>query len=457
MIEEDDPIEEEIPVYLSKSLANNLNVIQFPIKNHLYNIDRSNITNCCYKPESKQVKIDFKLDTASRNYDAFKGDMLAKIADGNRASTSYDKNDHPTFTSGRMDKATYTSSIGVENPRYAVGFMEAGGLYLVPVKTFFQMRQTYSYFDKGDKRTKAEKGDMDEEEPEEDLKQVTVKFARTGDSEKIKKAREKSYRFISQIGKDEAWCETLIYPKHTAQSQLERHKISGINICSDISTGTNMSQDEYFDKLVNSAEAANSLDASLAQTLKIKEEDTKLEENNGMILHKGPISKRQTKKLPLLDQLKVILKDAKILSFNNLMEIMGSKEITTEKSDVLYPQSYVSSVNGISADLMCRGRDYILYKLIRNELMSLNRQKISAIIQLPQEETRDILESIACLKSNKTWDLLKPPDYDFEKRYPDICQRQETLWKAQEEKFLEMEAEKNEKRKRTRSVRESKV
>ena len=158
------------------------------------------------------------------------------------------------------------------------------------------------------------------------------------------------------------------------------------------------------------------------------------------------------------------------------MEIMGSKEITTEKvlqnlklcgimirgnwtlqSEVLYPPSYVSSVNGISADLMCRGRDYVLYKLIRNELMSLNRQKISAIIQLPQEETRDILESIACLKSNKTWDLLKPPDYEFEKRYPEICQRQETLWKAQEEKFLEMEAEKNEKRKRTRSVRESKA
>lgn len=61
--------------------------------------------------------------------------MLAKIADGNKASTSYDKNEHPTFTSGRMDKATYSSSIGVENPRYAVGVMEPGGLYLVPVKS----------------------------------------------------------------------------------------------------------------------------------------------------------------------------------------------------------------------------------------------------------------------------------------------------------------------------------
>lgn len=61
--------------------------------------------------------------------------MLAKVADGNRASTSYDKNEHPTFTSGRMDKASYVSSIAVENPRYAVGIMEDRGLYLVPVKS----------------------------------------------------------------------------------------------------------------------------------------------------------------------------------------------------------------------------------------------------------------------------------------------------------------------------------
>lgn len=333
------------------------------------------------------------------------------------------------------------------------------------------MRQTYSYFDKGDKRTKTEKGELEDEEAEEDLKQVTVKFARSGDSEKIKKAREKSYRFISQIGKDEAWCETLIYPQNSTQSQLERHKISSINIYSDVSTGTNMPESEYFEKLVTSD--AYSLDASLVQSLQASESGTG--ENNIMLI-KGPISKKQVKKLSLLDQIKIILRDAKVLPFNNLMGLLTSPDMTSDKvlqnlklcgimirgnwtlqSEVLYPENFVSSVNGISAELMCRGRDYILFKLMRNDMMLLNRQKISTIISLPQEETREILESVACLKSNKTWDLLRAPDYEFEKKNPDIFQRQEALWKAQEEKFFEMEAEKSEKRKRTRSVRESKA
>lgn len=132
----------------------------------------------------------------------------------------------------------------------------------------------------------------------------------------------------------------------------------------------------------------------------------------------------------------------------------------TLQSEVLYPEGFVSLTNGVSSELMCRGRDYVLYKLMRNELMFLNRQKISVITQLPTEETKEVLESIAYVKSNdkaKIWDLLKSPDYDFEKKHPEMKQRQDAVWKAQEEKFVEMEAEKSEKRTRKKSVRESKA
>jgi DNA-directed RNA polymerase III subunit RPC5 len=132
----------------------------------------------------------------------------------------------------------------------------------------------------------------------------------------------------------------------------------------------------------------------------------------------------------------------------------------TLQSEVLYPPDFVSLTNGVSAELMCRARDYIMYKLMKNELMHLNRQKISTITQLPVEETKEVLESIAYLKTSdktKTWDLLKLPDYDFEKRHPEIAQRQDAIWKAQEEKFVEMEAEKSEKRTRKKSVREPKL
>lgn len=133
----------------------------------------------------------------------------------------------------------------------------------------------------------------------------------------------------------------------------------------------------------------------------------------------------------------------------------------TLQSEALYPAGFVSLINGVTSELMCRGRDYVLFKLMRNEMANLNRQKISTITQLPHEETREVLESVAFVKTSdnkiKTWDLLKPPDYDFEKRHPEIVQRQDAFWRAQEEKFLEMETEKSEKRTRKKSVRESKA
>ncbi len=80
------------------------------------------------------------------------------------------------------------------------------------------MRQTFSYFDKQDKRTKDEKrAEEGADEEVEDLKQVTVKFARA-ENEKMKKAREKSYNYISQLGADEPWWETLWHPNKSYES-----------------------------------------------------------------------------------------------------------------------------------------------------------------------------------------------------------------------------------------------
>jgi DNA-directed RNA polymerase III subunit RPC5 len=412
------------------------------------------------------MKIDFKIDTASRNYDAFKGEMFAKQADGNKASSSHDKNEHPTFSTGRMDKATFTSTVAVQNPRYAVGLIQDGSLHIVPVKSFFQMRPSYSHFDKGDKRTKTEKEEEEGEEVEPDLKQVTVKFARSGDTEKIKKARERSYHYISQIGQEEPWCEAMIYGKDTHQSELERDKIPH-NANSSAEPFVHIAPSEYFHNLIDTD--AHSINPHAPSKTAENEKEVDL-----MTLT-GPFSKRKVKKLQLLDQLKIVLRDAKVLSFNSLMNIVGSEDITPEKvlrnlnlcgimvrgnwtlqSEILYPSTYISPTNGISSELMCKGRDYVLYKLMQNDMLTLNRRKLSIITQLPQEEAREILESVASLKSNKTWDLIKAPDYDFEKKHPEIYQRTHAMFKAQEDKFIEMESEKSEKRKRTRSVRDNK-
>lgn len=83
------------------------------------------------------------------------------------------------------------------------------------------------------------------------------------------------------------------------------------------------------------------------------------------------------------------------------------------------------------------------------------------VTQLPAEELKELLQSVAVLNSStKEWELALKPDRQFEKNNSDIVQRQELVWKSKEEQFREMEKEKppaptNSKRIRKRSVREA--
>lgn len=178
------------------------------------------------------------------------------------------------------------------------------------VLAFYQMRQNYSYFDKGDKRTKAEqKAENGSDDEAEDLKQVTVKFARSGDADKIKKARERSYHFISHIGADEPWCEALIYPKNSSQSEIERQKIPLAHHAID-GHFTSIPPNEYFSDLISD-------DATLNAALPaIGEDDAESEVKTPLV--RGPISKKQVKKLALLEQIKVFLKDGKFVHLVNV-------------------------------------------------------------------------------------------------------------------------------------------
>lgn len=186
------------------------------------------------------------------------------------------------------------------------------------------MRQNYCYFDKGDKRTKAEqKAENGSDDEAEDLKQVTVKFARSGDADKIKKARERSYHFISHIGADEPWCEALIYPKHTSQSQIERQKIPLAHHATD-GHFTSIPPNEYFSDLISDDATLN---AALPAIVEGEEES---EVKTPLI--RGPISKKQVKKLALLEQIKVFLKDGKSVAVSHYRRHLNSSFDSSQSS-----------------------------------------------------------------------------------------------------------------------------
>lgn len=96
-----------------------------------------------------------------------------------------------------------------------------------------------------------------------------------------------------------------------------------------------------------------------------------------------------------------------------------------------------------------------VYKLSKTEC--LNRNQVALATQIPPEEVKEVLETVAVLRPNRTWELMLPPDTGFESKYSDIIFRQEIHWKAYEEKFQEMETDRLPKRVRKRSIREVKM
>uniref|UniRef100_A0A1L8DHA5 Putative rna polymerase c iii 37 kDa subunit n=1 Tax=Nyssomyia neivai TaxID=330878 RepID=A0A1L8DHA5_9DIPT len=443
-MEEEDPIVEEIPIYLSKSLAENLYVFQFSTKDANFKIDCNDVVNSCAKPHNQQVKVDFGLETKSRNYDEFRGTQLAVEADGKNPS----KGERPSYPSGTMDKMSFVSSKAVQNSgNFVIGVMQDREVHTTPLKGILQMRPSFSYFDKKDARRKAEQKNDTDMDVDEEIKQVTVTFAR-GDTEKVRKAREKTFDFMAAREAEESWCETFWHPAGSTAVELERTRL----FCTKTSpTGHALTSTtpEYVRALIPRVGHDRSIET---------------------IVPNGVVGLHQLKDLGLQEQLKNILIDVKMVSLTHLLAILNDRNITEEKvvrvlpligllirgnwviqSEVLYPEESFSSTNGIPSEIMCRSRDYVLYQLVRRNFV--DRKKIGAVIQLPPEEVKEILLSVAQV-STRGWELPVLPDVRFESKYPELVQRQEMFWRSKEDLFSEMESEKVPKRVRKRSIRE---
>lgn len=259
-----------------------------------------------------------------------------------------------------MDRQTFISSKPIENiDRYVLGILQDNELHISPIKGILQMRPNFTYFDKMDKRTKEEQAatnnaDTGEDEP----KQVTVKFARE-ENDSIRKAREKSYNFVSKKLAEEPWCETMWYGIDSKQAEMERRKFfsGATDLTGD---ALNLSQEDYIKSLILTEKAEN----DVSELVK------------AMYVNKG-----QLETMSLSDQIRIILTDVRLVRFDKLIELLTFSKLppSTEKvlrtlpsvgillkgcwtvlSEIIYPEGSVSAINGVPAELMCRARDYVV-------------------------------------------------------------------------------------------------
>ncbi|EDV39783.1 uncharacterized protein Dana_GF24293 [Drosophila ananassae] len=463
MDEEEDPIVEEIPVFLSKNLQDSLYLFQYPTKTELANHDDSVVVNCCVKPFAQEVKVDFGLDTESGHYDRFKGEQFAQAADGkNTYGAAPPKGmERPTYKRGIMDKQAFTSSRSLTDvTKYIVGIYTDREVHLSPLTSIVQLRPALSHFDKEDKRKKAEqKAQAEDPEEEEVLQQVTVKFARGNTKNTGKEQRAGTYDGFVQRIADEPWCEAYWHPRGTPTAELERQKLFATSHQSNqalaLNAGDYLKRLLPYDEHVQPVEAAAPA-AAAAQVLPV-------------------YNKAMLRTMPLLEQLRVLLRDAKMLSFGDLLEVLAEHvdpHVAADKvlallpqvaillhgnwvprSEVVFPEKMLSHANGVAAEQMIRARDYILFRFSRTAC--LYRAQVMAATQLPPAETLDVLRTVARVNATKRWELLLPPDKEFEQKHPELVQRQELHWRASEQHYNEMDWAKETKRVRKRSTRKS--
>ncbi|GFR90056.1 DNA-directed RNA polymerase III subunit RPC5 [Elysia marginata] len=126
---DDDPVTDEVDVFLSQSLSDNLYLMQYPLRPKGMGYNHLDHLSARVKPVQKRVEIELALDTRSKNYSASKGEQIAVNVDGNLPQNAGDR----VFSTSRMDKITlscppHTQSFS--NCQYAIGLVKDGEIFL---------------------------------------------------------------------------------------------------------------------------------------------------------------------------------------------------------------------------------------------------------------------------------------------------------------------------------------
>ncbi|KAM4631594.1 DNA-directed RNA polymerase III subunit RPC5 [Discoglossus pictus] len=427
--EDDDPIIQEIDVFLAKSLAEKLYLFQYPVRPALMTYNDVTHLSARIKPKLQKVEIDMAINTVSPNYCRSTGEQIALNVDG----TANDESS--TYSSKLMDKQTFSSIQAASNTsRYAAAVYRKGEIHLTPLHGILQMRPSFTYLDKADSKYREreaanEAGDSSQDEGEEDVKQVTVRFSRP-ESEQARQRRVQSYEFLQKKQAEESWVHLHYSSAKDSRSEHERQYLLCQNTGMAENTELQKSPREYLTMLMPP---------------NVEEEKEK------PVGPSNVLSMSQLRTLPLADQIKILMKNVKVIPFANLMGLMaaGTESITVMrciqqvamlvqgnwvvKSDVIYPKDSSSPHSGVSAEVLCRGRDFVMWKFTQDRWVV--RKEIAAVTKLCQEDVKDFLEHMAVARINKGWEFMLTYDEDFVKKHPDVVQRQNMLWKGIQSKL----------------------
>ncbi|XP_073997167.1 RNA polymerase III subunit E [Rhodnius prolixus] len=409
--DDDDPVVDEIPVYLTQELADKLFIYQYPVHPVSSTYQSINVIKSQIKPELQEVILDIGLDTDSANYDKSHGEQIASSIDKDKTTQN------KIFSSNLMDRVRLESTRSIiDNDSYAVGIMRGNQLVLSPIRGVVTLLPSFSHISQEE-----EKESEGEDEEEEQPKMVRVQFSRM-ETEKSKKAREASYNYYCQKSAEEPWYHTEYHGVDSTISKMERAKMTIGNVGGE--TEMDLTSTGYIDALL-----------------------PRESEGDGSLPPDSLTSVNHLRQLPLPEQVKLVLFDVKVVNAQQLsctlrtdidrvvqclqtcaVMVLGNWVL---RSDLLYSTTH----NGIPPQAMIRARDYILHEF--HEGRVVERKSLSALVGLPQEELREMMSQVGVLRRNKRWHFRLSPDTNFLERFPEVVEQQNLLWEARAKGLLD--------------------
>ena len=427
--EGDDEVVEEMDVFLSKELSQNLYLLQYPTLhlNQTFSADQRLIARV--KPQHKKLEMDVMLDISSPNYDQSKGEQIAINVDGGGTG------DGLTYENSVMDFQTLSSKlIPQKGKRFAAAIVQDGQLHLTPIAHVMQMQPSFKYRDCAEKRAmhaakmkaQNESGHSSQDEADE-AKAVTIRF-KSVESEATRAMRENSYASYEKRLYQEKWISASVHHRDHAYTDRERNRL----FCNQAFSPLDDAGD-YPEMEVNSSSYLQ----ALVPNYVVSDVDSGIGPENVLSISK-------LKFLPLGEQLKLLMKSAKIMHFSHLLTLLPSnpdanavvrslqsyavlvKGCWIVKSEVLFPPDTVSPISGTPADLICKVRDYILCLFTKQAY--LVRREITKQVNVSSDEVKSILEQISKMKVGHGWSLKLPCDQEFIEKYPEVHERQAMVW-----------------------------
>ncbi|KYR02148.1 RNA polymerase III subunit [Tieghemostelium lacteum] len=405
--EDDDYVVQEIPVYLTNELADNLILFQYPLRQPWRPYDMSRLEELRIKPKQQRVEMDLSLDTETEYYNS---DSTNKVL-----------------------KTTFSSTSISHRTNYSIGLMKRVGggqseLHITPLQSIIQLRPNFSQFDEKWQADKASKKSHEEDmEQEESLGQPQQQVYRKPTSKAAAAAAAAApLNLLKKLEDEEKWIKVTVVdePELMDEKQFEHfNKLA----CKDKYEQIPFELDEgqYFEFLCPKApEDWVPKKSHLKDTVSLE-----MIHNMNSWQH----------------QLKAILMNGFVMTFSKIMQLLTvpimEQDVVPELESIAYliKGRWVIRSEHILKDPDHQVvRDYMLLLFFEKECVT--RKEVIDKTRVSSELLRELFVQISDVNAGaRAWFLKKQPDEEFMSRYPSVVSKHETYFRTQKQ-FIERNA-----------------